>query len=57
VKLPVKPKETLDDKKKKDLRQRRAAPLATPTDLTTAATKDIAGAMNAVLADVFALYL
>ncbi|MDZ4731383.1 MAG: hypothetical protein SH820_15720 [Xanthomonadales bacterium] len=57
MKLPVKPKETLDDKKKKDLRQRRAAPLATPTDLTTAATKDIAGAMNAVLADVFALYL
>jgi starvation-inducible DNA-binding protein len=28
-----------------------------PTDLTRAATKDIAGAMNAILADVFALYL
>lgn len=33
------------------------APLATPTDLTPLATKDIAGATNAILADVFALYL
>ena len=40
-----------------ELRQRRDAPLTTPTDLTRAATKDIAGAMNAILADVFALYL
>jgi starvation-inducible DNA-binding protein len=30
--------------------------LATPTDLEVAATKDIAGAMNAILADVYALY-
>jgi len=36
---------------------RRRAPLTTPTDLTPDATKDIAGALNAVLADVFALYL
>ena len=43
--------------KTSELRQRRAAPLATPTDLTRSATKDIAGAMNAILADVFALYL
>jgi starvation-inducible DNA-binding protein len=43
--------------KTSELRQRRAAPLATPTDLTRLATKDIAGAMNAILADVFALYL
>jgi starvation-inducible DNA-binding protein len=35
----------------------RKAPLATPTDLNTAATKDISAAMNAILADVFALYL
>ena len=35
-----------------ELRQRRDAPLATPTDLTRSATKDITGAMNAVLADV-----
>jgi starvation-inducible DNA-binding protein len=40
-----------------DLVRRQGAPLATPTDLKPAATKDIAGAMNAVLADVFALYL
>src|SRR6202040_2265512 len=40
-----------------ELRQRRDAPLATPTDLTRSATKDISGAMNAILADVFALYL
>ncbi|MEO8307988.1 MAG: DNA starvation/stationary phase protection protein [Pseudomonadota bacterium] len=36
---------------------RRSAPLATPTDLTAAATKDIAAALNGILADVFALYL
>jgi starvation-inducible DNA-binding protein len=40
-----------------DLKTRRKAPLATPTDLKPAATRDIAGAMNAILADVFALYL
>jgi starvation-inducible DNA-binding protein len=40
-----------------ELQNRRGAPLATPTDLTRSATKDIAGAMNAILADVFALYL
>jgi starvation-inducible DNA-binding protein len=39
------------------LRDRRDAPLITPTDLTRSASKDIAGAMNAILADVFALYL
>src|SRR5260370_993903 len=40
-----------------ELLQRRDAPLTTPTDLTRSATKDISGAMNAILADVFALYL
>ena len=40
-----------------ELQHRRGAPLATPTDLPRSATKDIAGAMNAILADVFALYL
>jgi starvation-inducible DNA-binding protein len=40
-----------------DLLHRRSAPLATRTDLSAAATKDIAAAMNAILADVFALYL
>ena len=43
--------------KKDALMSRQRAPLATPTDLKGAATKDIAGAMNAILADVFALYL
>ena len=32
-------------------------PLATPTDLDQIAAKDVAGAMNAILADVFALYI
>src|SRR2546423_8928437 len=43
--------------KMSELRQRRDTPLTTPTDLTRSATKDITGAMNAILADVFALYL
>ena len=42
---------------KQDLVRRRNAPLATPTDLKAVATRDITGAMNAILADVFALYL
>src|SRR5213596_371643 len=46
-----------NSKKTIELLQRRDAPLETPTDLTQAATKDIAAAMNAILADVFALYL
>ncbi len=37
--------------------KRQNAPLRTPTDLKAAATKDIAAAMNGVLADVFALYM
>ena len=37
--------------------RRREAPLITPTDLATDASRDIGGAMNAILADVFALYL
>ena len=41
----------------KALQQRRSAPLHTPTDLTAEASKDIAGGMNGILADVFALYL
>ena len=42
--------------KKDDLKRRRSAPLATPTDLKAAATKDISAAMNGILADVYALY-
>jgi len=40
-----------------DLKLRQTVPLSIPTDLRAAATKDIAAAMNAILADVFALYL
>jgi starvation-inducible DNA-binding protein len=46
-----------NSKKTQELKTRRNAPLATRTDLKPSATKDIAGAMNAILADVFALYL
>ena len=48
---------TNDSRKTQELLQRREAPLRTPTDLSKPAIKDIAGTMNAVLADVFALYL
>ena len=43
--------------KTQTLKQRQQTPLSTPTDLAADATRDIAGAMNAILADVFALYL
>jgi len=42
---------------KASLLRKQRAPLATPTDLDTRATRDVAGALNAILADVFALYL
>jgi len=35
----------------------RTAALATPTDLSSEAVRDISGALNALLADMFALYL
>jgi starvation-inducible DNA-binding protein len=44
-------------RQKEALLRKFEAPLVTPTDLSKKATKDIAGAMNAILADVFALYL
>jgi len=44
-------------KKSQELEREREAPLVTPTDLKRGATRDITGAMNAILADVFALYL
>jgi starvation-inducible DNA-binding protein len=43
--------------KKTDVKSRRMAPLETPTDLGGQASKDIAAALNLLLADVFALYL
>ena len=45
------------ERRRQDLDRRREAPLLTPTDLSAAATRDIAASMNGVLADVFALYL
>jgi starvation-inducible DNA-binding protein len=39
------------------LEREQLSPLVTPTDLKGSATKDISGAMNGILADVFALYL
>jgi starvation-inducible DNA-binding protein len=43
--------------KRWELAQRRDTPLATRTDLSPTAIKDITGAMNAILADVFTLYV
>jgi starvation-inducible DNA-binding protein len=43
--------------KANDPRSRRAAPLHTPTDLNSNATRDIAVALNLLLADSFALYV
>ena len=45
------------DSEKSELRRRRVTPLITPTDLGAKASTDIAGGMNAILADVFALYM
>ena len=44
---------TTEDK----LARHRQAALATPSDLGSEAAKDISGALNALLADVFALYV
>src|ERR671935_2865711 len=40
-----------------ETRLRRAAPLHTRNDLGAEATKDLSGALNIVLADMFALYV
>lgn len=41
----------------RELTTRQATPLATPTDLQSTATLDVSLALNAILADVYALYL
>ena len=41
----------------KDVKSRKTAALATPTDLGANATKDLTGGLNILLADVYALYL
>jgi starvation-inducible DNA-binding protein len=48
---------TIDAKRRQVLTERRDSPILTPTDLKPQATRDITGAMNAILADVFALYM
>jgi len=40
-----------------DAKSRRAAPLGTPTSLTSNAVRDLSGALNILLADMFALYV
>ena len=50
-------KKTLSPKKAQAAKTRRGAPIATPTDLGAKATKELSGALNAILADVFAIYL
>ena len=42
---------------KRDAKARRMAPMETPTDLGSQATKDISAALNLLLADFFAVYL
>jgi starvation-inducible DNA-binding protein len=41
----------------KDSKTQQMAPLGTPSDLPSNATKDISGALTTLLADMFALYL
>jgi len=41
----------------RDIHSRQKAALETPTGLSTQTTRDVSGALNAVLADIFALYL
>ena len=42
---------------KNDMRTRRNAPLRTPSDILPESVKEVSGALNKLLADVFALYL
>jgi starvation-inducible DNA-binding protein len=44
-------------KNEAEIQARLKADLLTPTDLSADASRDIGGAMNAILADTFALYL
>jgi starvation-inducible DNA-binding protein len=41
----------------KDVKERRAAPLKTPTNLSSNATRDVSAALTTLLADMFALYV
>lgn len=48
---------TTTARKSNGLSRKRPAALATPTDLGAQAPRDVAGVLNAILADVFALYI
>src|ERR1019366_1813967 len=48
---------TMSSMKQAELRERRNAVMTTPSDLGAQAATEIGGAMNVVLADVFALYV
>jgi starvation-inducible DNA-binding protein len=50
-------RKTAGEKGSQALAERRIARLETRTDLEASATRDVAAAMNLVLADVFALYM
>jgi starvation-inducible DNA-binding protein len=41
----------------KEIEERQKAPLRTPSDIGPQAVKEITGALNALLADIFGLYL
>ncbi|WP_305463626.1 Dps family protein [Photobacterium leiognathi] len=47
----------LNESQIEDAKQHLTRPLATPTDLSVDATKEISGALTAILADVFAIYM
>jgi starvation-inducible DNA-binding protein len=47
----------MNNKDEATLTQKKVGQLSTPTDFGAGAARDIAPAMNAILADVFALYL
>ncbi len=48
---------TQDAQTMDDAKTRRMAPINTPTDLESKATPQLAGSLNALLADFFALYM
>jgi starvation-inducible DNA-binding protein len=50
-------KPRIDEMANSELQRRQSASLATPTGLGVEASRDISAGMNAILADVFALYL
>src|ERR1700744_3297037 len=43
--------------RREELTERRQAPLTTPSDIGVGAKREITGALNVLLADVFALYV